>query len=175
MQLHKPACSYISLHGVTWSCMQVHKLAWSSLSLHAVPWAFRKFNELAAISRACMQFLLCLRSSQEFRSACQPSSCLHMSHDSGAISAWSRLFLPWLFPGLVPPDMAHNLDVRPSHRRWGSNPRVAQITELILYHLSNKTIGDVFKIDLKCTLRHTIRLLIECRCIFSRKSSPLMS
>ena len=59
---------------------------------------------------------------------------------------------PDYFCSLVscPPDMAHNLDVRPGHRRWGSNPRVAQITELILYHLSNKSIADLFKIDLKC-------------------------
>ena len=31
------ACSYMSLHAVTWACMQLHKLAYSYISLHAVP------------------------------------------------------------------------------------------------------------------------------------------
>ena len=37
MQLHKLACSYMSLHAATWACMQPHKLACNYISLHAVP------------------------------------------------------------------------------------------------------------------------------------------
>ena len=44
--------------------MQLHKLACSYISLHAVPWAWIQFYELV-----CNSFL-CLSSSQEFRSAC---------------------------------------------------------------------------------------------------------
>ena len=39
MQLHKLACSYISLHAVTKAYMQLHKLACSYISWHTVPWA----------------------------------------------------------------------------------------------------------------------------------------
>ena len=44
--------------------MQLHKLACRFMSLHAVPWNYMKYHELACSS------LLCLSSSQEFRSAC---------------------------------------------------------------------------------------------------------
>ena len=76
MQLHKLACSYISLHAVISACMQLHELACSSLSLHAVPWTWSSMS-LHEVPWACMQFqqlpcssFLCLSSSQEFRSAC---------------------------------------------------------------------------------------------------------
>ena len=64
MQLHKLTCSYISLHTVTWACMQFPELAYSCMSLHAVLWAYLQLHELA-----CSSFLR-LSSSQEFRSAC---------------------------------------------------------------------------------------------------------
>ena len=77
MQLHRLACSYISLHAVTRACMQLQELACSYRSLHAVPLTFMKFNGLTwssmslhAVSWACMQFLSFLSSSQEFHSAC---------------------------------------------------------------------------------------------------------
>ena len=34
MQLHKLACSYISLHAVQWTCMPFHELACSSINFH---------------------------------------------------------------------------------------------------------------------------------------------
>ena len=50
MQLHKLACSYISLHAVTWNCMQLHELACSYMNLHAVTWACMQLHELACSS-----------------------------------------------------------------------------------------------------------------------------
>ena len=40
MQLHKLACSYTSLHAVTWAYMQLY------ISLHAVTWAYMQLHKL---------------------------------------------------------------------------------------------------------------------------------
>ena len=73
MQLHKLACSHISLHAVTEACIQLHKLAFSYISLHAVTWAYL---ELACSSIIFNTF--CLSSSQDLCNACSimySSSC----------------------------------------------------------------------------------------------------
>ena len=97
MQLHKLACSYISLHAVTWACMQVHELACGSLSLHCsmslheVPWVCMQFHELVC------SYFLCLSSSQEFRSACLFSAknrgSFHKTHTTASTTCHTSLSL----------------------------------------------------------------------------------
>ena len=60
MQLHKLACSHMSLHAVPWACMQFPELSGSSMSLHAVSWACMQFlslsEQLTKISQ-CLFFI----------------------------------------------------------------------------------------------------------------------
>ena len=49
MQLHKLACSYISLHAVTQACMQLHKLACSYISIHAIPFVWAAHKNFAVL------------------------------------------------------------------------------------------------------------------------------
>ena len=62
--MHAESSRMLQKHAGPWACKQLHKLACSYMSLHAVPWTFMKFNELTwismslhAVSWACIQFL----------------------------------------------------------------------------------------------------------------------
>ena len=60
MQLHKLACSSLSLHAVPWACMQFPELSWSSMSLHAVSWACMQFLSSSEQLTRISQCLLCI-------------------------------------------------------------------------------------------------------------------
>ena len=101
MQLHKLACSYLSLHAVTWACMQLHELACSSLSWHAFPsfvWAAHKnFAVLVSYAFITVYFLAGKNSNIEELSPWQLGVSQWAGHNTVHILLKSccRLSLVW--------------------------------------------------------------------------------
>ena len=61
MKFHELACSFMSLHAVTWACMHLHELACSSMTLHSVTQACMQFLSLSEQLTRISQCLFCCR------------------------------------------------------------------------------------------------------------------